>query len=398
MNYKSFDLNPLTVTRAGIAVAIDASRNRSGGATAHLLGILNAVDPRHHSIGIVHVWSYSKLLEALPLAPWLVKHNPPELEQSLLRQLWWQYRHFPRELAMAGCDVLLSTDASTVCRFVPSVVMSRDMLSFEGTEMQRYPLLSFARLRLWLLKHMQVSSLRRATGAIFLTHYASNVIQHFTGKLKSVRVIPHGIGKQFRQRTASGIWREPVQRIQCVYVSNTDLYKHQWHVVHAIANLRKAGHPVLLKLVGGGSGPAKVLLDEAIAKEDPEGRFVEVLDAVPHNEIPSHLEKADIFIFASSCENMPNTLVEAMASGLPIACSDRGPMPEILQDAGTYFNPEYPASIAKAIEKLILDDSFRQTVAQKAQVLSDQYSWVRCARETWEFLAKTGKNTSSLGN
>jgi glycosyltransferase involved in cell wall biosynthesis len=384
------------VADSGLHVAIDASRNRSGGAKAHLLGILSAGDPRQHGIAVVHVWSYDNLLRELPDVPWIIKHCPPELNQSLLKQLWWQYRKLPRELVSAGCDVLLSTDAGTVCRFTPSVVMSRDMLSFEGKEMQRYPLLSFSRLRLFLLKHMQVSSLRHAKGAIFLTQYASSVIQRFTGKLKFVQVIPHGIGERFRQKTTGGLWPDLVQSIKCVYVSNADMYKHQWHVVHAIASLRNAGHPVLLKLVGGGSGRAKVLLDEAIFQVDPEGHFVEVLDAVPHNEIPSHLAKTDIFIFASSCENMPNTLVEAMAGGLPIACSDRGPMPEIMQDAGTYFNPEEPASIAQAIEKLILEESFRKSVAEKAKVLSNQYSWERCARETWIFLAKTRENASML--
>jgi glycosyltransferase involved in cell wall biosynthesis len=384
------------VADSGLHVAIDASRNRSGGAKAHLLGILSAGDPRQYGIAVVHVWSYDNLLRELPDVPWIIKHCPPELNQSLLKQLWWQYRKLPSELVSAGCDVLLSTDAGTVCRFTPSVVMSRDMLSFEGKEMQRYPLLSFSRLRLFLLKHMQVSSLRCATGAIFLTQYASSVIQRFTGKLQFVQVIPHGIGERFRQQTESGLWRDPVQSIKCVYVSNADLYKHQWHVVHAIASLRKAGHPVLLKLVGGGAGRAKVLLENSINQVDPERHFIEVLDAVPHNEIPSHLAKADIFIFASSCENMPNTLVEAMAGGLPISCSDRGPMPEILQDAGTYFNPEDPASIAQAVEQLILEGSFRKSVAEKAKVLSNQYSWERCARETWIFLAKTRENASLL--
>ena len=214
--------------RPSITIAIDASRSRSGGAKGHLLGLLNTVDPRHHGIAIIHVWSYKKLLEALPDVPWLIKHSPPELNRSLLHQLFWQYRTLPRELAKVGCDILLSTDAGTVCRFAPSVVMSRDMLSFEGKEMQRYSLLSFARLRLFLLKNMQVSSLRYAKGVIFLTQYASSVIQRFTGKLQFVQVIPHGIGERFRQQAKGGQWREPVESIKCVYVSNADMYKHQW--------------------------------------------------------------------------------------------------------------------------------------------------------------------------
>jgi glycosyltransferase involved in cell wall biosynthesis len=368
-------------------IGIDASRNRSGGAKTHILGILAAVDPREFGIEQVHVWSYDKLLRALPDAAWLVKHGPPELERSLPNQLWWQYRQLPRELERYGCNVLLSTDAGSVCRFSPSIVMSRDMLSFEGKEMQRYGLLTFSRLRLFLLRHMQVGSLRRATGALFLTRYASDVIQQFTGALKSVRVIPHGIGEHFRQQTASGGWSGAAQPIRCVYVSNADLYKHQWHVVRAIASLRKAGHPVALRLVGGGSGPARRLLDQAIAEEDPTGAFVQILEAVPHDAIPAQLAMADIFIFASSCENMPNTLVEAMAAGLPIACSNRGPMPEILQDAGAYFDPEDPASIAAAIATLLDDSAYRTRVAKKAKTLSDQYSWTRCATQTWTFLA-----------
>jgi glycosyltransferase involved in cell wall biosynthesis len=50
---------------------------------------------------------------------------------------------------------------------------------------------------------------------------------------------------------------------------------------------------------------------------------------------------------------MPNILLEAMAAGLPIACSNRGPMPEVLGTAGLYFNPENPAEIACAIRTVI---------------------------------------------
>jgi len=379
---------------SGITIGIDASRNRSGGAKAHLLGILGATDPREHGIDAVHIWSYDVLLQALPARPWLIKHSPSELNQSLLHQLWWQYRAFPSELAKAGCDVLLSTDAGTVCRSTPSIVMSRDMLSFEPEEMQRYSLLSPARLRLFLLKHIQINSLRRATGALFLTHYASEVIQRFTGKLDCIRVIHHGISENFRRLGAPDSIRETPLELRCLYVSNAEVYKHQWQVIDAVASLRKAGHSLQLKLVGGGTGPATARINQAIALHDPAGVFVEVLDMVPHNEIPQYLAEADIFIFASSCENMPNTLVEAMAAGLPIACAQRGPMPEILQDAGIYFDPEKAASVATAIEKLILDASIRQAVARKALELAALYSWGRCARETWDFLVHVSRINS----
>jgi glycosyltransferase involved in cell wall biosynthesis len=369
-----------------LVVGIDASRNRSGGSKAHLLGILRDSDPLAHGIREVHVWSYRALLAALPDFPWLVKHNPPELEKSLLDQVWWQFRSLPTEARSAGCSILLNTDAGSVCGFRPAVTMSRDMLSYEPGEIKRFGL-SKARARLILLRIVQSQSMRFADGVIFLTEYAAKVIQKTTGVLRRVAVIPHGVGRAFVERDSRADWPvDPARSIRCLYVSNAAMYKHQWVVVQAIAALRNRGFNVELVLAGGGAGRAARLLDDAITKTDPGGRFVKKLGFVPHDNLPSLLAAADLFVFASSCENMPNTLIEAMAVGLPIACSDRGPMPEVLRDGGVYFDPEDAASIAKALEALIRDSDLRMAKAARAKHLASQYSWARCAAETWSFL------------
>jgi len=247
--------------------------------------------------------------------------------------------------------------------------------------------LSAARLRLILIRFIQTRAMKRANGVIFLTNYATRIIQGATGKLSCVSIIPHGVGEAFRQNKSARDWPEKESReIRCLYVSIATMYKHQWVVVKAVGDLRSRGHKVGLLLAGGGTGRAQRLTDEAIAEADPPGEFIETIDFVPHDEIPGLLTKADIFIFASSCENMPITLLEAMAAGLPIACSDRGPMREILEDGGVYFDPESSASISAAIEKIISNRELRISIARRAKELSEQYSWARCANETWEFL------------
>lgn len=370
-------------------VGIDASRNRSGGAKAHLRGILTESDPREHGIDEVHVWSYRALLDALPSKPWLIKHNPRALERSLIRQAYWQYYDLPTEARNCGCRILLNTDAGSICRFRPAVVMSRDMLSYEPGEMERYGFTK-ARLRLVLLRYIQNRSLRLADGAIFLTQYASHVIQGAAGTLKRTCIIPHGVGRSFINVGPVRSW--PASRdeaIECVYVSNTAMYKHQWVVVRAIYELRLLGFNVRLKLVGGGSGPAQRLLEKELDRSDPERRFVTCIGSVAPEALPAILANANLFIFASSCENMPNTLVEAMAVGLPIACSSRGPMPEVLNDGGIYFDPEDASSIARAVETLITSPDLRVAYASRARQLAQRYSWSRCGRETWEYLATT---------
>ncbi len=372
-----------------LTIGIDASRNRSGGAVAHLIGILSEGDPTNFGISKVQVWSYRTLLDAIPDRPWLIKHNPPALEQSLVKQLGWQATALASEVKSSGCDILFTTDASTLCRFKPMVVLSQDMLSYEPGVIELFGF-SRARLRLILLRYLQNSSLRAADGAIFLTRYAAKVIQQSCGNLPSIAYIPHGVGAAFKQSQQVNDWPEAgVLPIRCIYVSNAELYKHQWAVVEAISQLRKRGNNLTLKLVGGGKGPAQRLLQDAIAVSDQGGKFVEQLAFLPQHELPNHLAQADLFIFASSCENMPNTLVEGMAVGLPIACSNRGPMPEVLADGGVYFDPADVDSIAGAIEQIIQSPALRLAIAQRAKTLSQQYNWKRCANETWAFVAET---------
>lgn len=89
---------------------------------------------------------------------------------------------------------------------------------------------------------------------------------------------------------------------------------------------------------------------------------------------------------------MPNTIIEGMASSLPIACSNRGPMPEVLGAAGVYFDPEDANSIATAIESLLQDPIQRKEHSILANRAAASFSWERCSRETFAFLVELSRN------
>ncbi len=370
-------------------LGINASRGRSGGARAHLVGILGEGDPASHGISRVHVWSYRALLDALPDRAWLSCHGPEALSGSLQRQVRWERFELPSQLRATGCDVLLNIDAGTVCRFAPAVTMSRDMLSYEPGEMQRYPA-GKAWARLLALRYLQNRSLRSAQAVIFLSRHAAAMIQRSCGTISHWALIPHGVGEAFRNAPPPRPWPAPGTRpVRCVYVSPLWRFKHQWIVVQAVEQLRSKGHDLTLTIAGDGDDDAKALLAAQVARSDPGGRFVTRLGHVPHDRLPGLLADTDLFVFASSCENMPNTVLEAMAVGLPIACSDRGPMPEVLGDGGVYFDPENAASIATAIESLVVDPDLRERVARRAKERAAGYSWARCARETFDYVVRT---------
>tara|TARA_Y100001934_G_C12335613_1_gene767418 strand:- start:198 stop:1403 length:1206 start_codon:yes stop_codon:yes gene_type:complete len=377
-------------------IGIDATRNRSGGAIGHLKGILSNGSPLKHGIAKVHLWSYRKLLDEIPDHPWIMKHNPSLVERGLLMSAWWQFVRLKKEALYQNCDIMLNTDAGTISRFSPAVTMSRDMLSFEEGEMRRYGL-GKARVRLELLKILQVRSLRRSAGAIFLTKYASKKIQQHSGPLSHVAHIPHGIGDNFKSPPSKRIanWSQK-KTVRCIYISPIAPYKHQGNVVKAIGHLQGKGLKVTLRLVGGGNALGISNIVRQIQLDKLQSESVEIIEGMDHRQIPAQLDGADLFIFASSCENMPNTLLEGMAKGLPIACSDRGPMPEVLRDGGVYFDPEKYLTIADAIQLLIDNTEIRCAKAERARKIAMEYSWSRCANETWEFLAKTLDNREEI--
>jgi len=383
-------------------LAINASRARSGGAKSHLLGVLSELNPILYGIEEIHVWSYSELLISLPDKSWLTKHNVEVEKKTILKQLWWEFFILPKEIKKNKCDILFNIDAGSVCRFKPYVVMSRDMLSYEPGEINRYGI-SLAHLRLIVLKYVQNASFKNASGIIFLTKYAGNTIQKSTGLLKNITFIPHGVSENFCCKQPSNNWPiNNTQPIKCLYVSNIAPYKHQWNVIRAVKNLREDGYNINLILTGGGVAGGNKLAQSKLNKElnfsDPESKFVKIIGFVDKNKLPNILKNSDIFIFASSCENMPNTLIEAMASGLPIACSNRGPMPEILKDAGVYFDPENPTKIVNSLKKLITNENYRKKISKIAMLLSTNYSWQKCSKETFTFLSKTFKNYQSINN
>ena len=378
-----------------LKVAVDASRIRSGGGVAHLLGILALDDLADFGIDQIHVWAYQQLLDLLPNHSWLVKHHPPALEQSRLHQLYWQGVTLAKEVQQAGCDILFSADVCTLCRFTPMVVLNQNMLAYDEGVLALFGL-SKARVQQTLMYFVQRPAFRAAAGSIFLTPHAAQQVQRRVGPLPNTRCIPHGVAEVFKQTVHTPTtWPSAGERpLRCLYVSPILEYKHQTEVVQAIKALRDQGVNIELTLAGGGGQRAIKILTKLLTELDPQGRFVKILDFIPNTDIADLIAQADLFVFASSCETFGIALLEAMTIGVPIACSNRSSLPETLQDGGEYFNPQDPTTIAEAINRLIQDPEKRARVAARAKELAAQYSWARCAQETWQFIVQTYRTPS----
>lgn len=374
----------------GIVVGVDASRVRSGGGVAHVRGLMSTVDPRMHGVSEVHLWTGKKLSGEVPDAPWLSKHVVDELDHSILREMYWQWRQLPRLVRDANCDVLFKCDAGSVCPSHNAVTFAQNMLPFVPEEKARYGF-SASRLRLEILRWTQSRSMRSAAVTIFPTEYARRAIEDSIGPVPAHVIIPLGVDEKFRGVVAGRPQWPTSGPIKCVYVSNAAPYKHQWNVVEACAILRSRGLEIELVLAGGGVGMGQRKLEQSLAEFDPDRRFVVQHEFIGTDAICELLGSSDLFVFASSCETISVTLLEAMASGIPVCSSDRGPMPEVLGDGGTYFNPEDAESIASAIHKVVGDHPLRERRASISLMRSQVFTWNHCANLTWKLLADAGR-------
>lgn len=379
-------------------LGVDASNIVDGGGITHLAEMLRGADPTAHGFSSVIVWGRGSTLDLLEGRPWLVKARHSSLEGTLFARLWWQRSQLSKLAKEAGCDVLFVPGGLFAGSFHPTVSMSQNMLPFDWPELRRFGW-SPTGVRLRLLRLVQARTFRRAEGVIFLTEYArKEVTRVMDTTLDRTTIVPHGINTRFacRPREQQPMDRYTMERpLRVLYVSIISLYKHQWRVAEAVAGLRRMGVPVVLELVGPAYPPALRKLRETLKRIDPAGEAVRYSGEIAHEELSRRYAEADIYVFASSCENMPNILIEGMASGLPIACSSRGPMPEVLGDAGVYFDPEDASDIGRALMKLIESPDLRARLAQAAFGRAQAYSWRRCANETFAFLGELGDPTNA---
>jgi glycosyltransferase involved in cell wall biosynthesis len=374
-------------------LGIDAFNLSFGGGVTHLIEVLRNADPQKFGFQKVIIWGNSSTLMKIEDRPWLCKIPMPVLDGGLLRRLLWHKFELKLLAQNAQCNILFSPGGTALSGFYPSVTMCRNMLPFEWREIRR-PGFRLQTLKLLLLRWVQLISFQRVSGLIFLTTYARSSITKLVRLASdSVTTIPHGISFDFfmSPRPQLAISEYSVERpYTLIYVSKTDLYKHHDKLVYAVGRLRNQGYPLRLILVGP-KGSGALNLEGAMKKVDPNGLFISYLGSIPYNKINALYQSADLGVFASTCENMPNILIELMASGLPIACSSSGPMPEVLGLGGVYFEPEISESVVTCLKDLIDSPERREQISNLSFKDAERFSWKNCADSTFSFLEKMSR-------
>jgi alpha-1,3-rhamnosyl/mannosyltransferase len=108
---------------------------------------------------------------------------------------------------------------------------------------------------------------------------------------------------------------------------------------------------------------------------------VHFLGPIPNADLPILYAGAELFIFPSLYEGFGLPVLEAMACGTPVACSNASSLPEVTGDAALLFDPTDVATMAAAMQQMLGDQTLRRELSEKGRAQAARFSWERTAQE-----------------
>jgi glycosyltransferase involved in cell wall biosynthesis len=112
------------------------------------------------------------------------------------------------------------------------------------------------------------------------------------------------------------------------------------------------------------------------------GDEVRFLGNVSDHDLPMLYAGALGFVFPSLYEGFGLPVLEAMASGVPVACSNRPSLPEVVGQAALLFDPERVSDITAALQRMLAEPQLRQRLAHAGREQAELFSWSRTAADT----------------
>jgi glycosyltransferase involved in cell wall biosynthesis len=212
------------------------------------------------------------------------------------------------------------------------------------------------------------AAIRRSRGLIAVSQATADDLERYYGR--SAQVIHHGVERRFFEISQH---REPRDYLLCV--STTHPHKNLQRLLCVHAQIKNAPRLVLTGVRGFAAREIESLASGA----------VEITGWIPREQLHELYRGALGFIYPSMFEGFGMPVLEAMAAGVPVACSDIPPLREIAGSTVHFFDPSSDREIQDAL--LLLASGKISTEA--AQRRAADFSWEKTARSTLDYLSKS---------
>lgn len=354
-------------------IGIDIVSTKIGGGLDYILNLLNKSDPRKHKFKKLIIFTNYQVKRLIPKKKFIriipIKNDDTfwVLRKNTL------IRHF---IIKKRIDLIFVPSALNFIYKSKTIVMNQTLLPFRFDQIRRYfPNIFF--FKLLFIRIFQIYSFKKANGVIFLNKFGKNQITKFT-KVKNSKIIPLGVGEEkiklLRKNNSKKI---ESKKIKIIYISEVTNYKNHFKI---IKELKGSKMNFIIYFVGQIYKPYMNKLKTLNYEEE---KFV-FTGNLSSKETIKLLVKSDIFLFASSVENFPVSILEGLFSNKRILAVKEQPVKKMIGKNGDFFSLNKLGDLEQKINKVIKSQHKNRDIRKYIK----KYNYDQIAKDTYQYFQK----------
>lgn len=323
---------------------------------------------------------------ALSLLETLHIQRPLEVKSLPFNRLWTHYR-LSREIWENSPGTL----------FVPAHVLplyhpKKSVVTLHDVGYLYYPEAHTAKSRAYLDVSTRWSAAQAAQIIAVSQATKNDLVQHYRIAPEKISVIYHGYDHTQFQPVQDPALLAAVRQRYCLgdsrfffYVGTLQPRKNLGRLLEAFERLTRAPEFADVKLLLGGKPGwlSRPILEKAAALK---GKVL-LPGYIPDADLPLLYGAATAFVFPSLYEGFGMPVLEALACGCPVICSNSSSLPEVAGEAALYHHPLDSAALQDCLLRMLTEPELGQTLRAKGLTQAQKFSWEKCAQETSTLLA-----------
>ncbi len=300
------------------------------------------------------------------------------LSDEWLARLWHRARlPIPVEVITGPLDLFYSPD------FVlpPTLPRTRTLLTVHDLSFLRYPDHFVPKLVRYLSRVVPRSVARADRVLADSEATRADLVRLLGTPAEKVEVLYSGVDARFRPeprpgererlRTRYGLGQQPY----VLAVGTLQPRKNYVRLIRAFASLRS--DDIQLAIAGGRGW----LYQEVLTEAEKHADRVRMMGFVEETDLPALYRGATLFAFPSFYEGFGLPVLEAMACGVPVVCSNGSSLPEVAGEAALLVDPHDEQGLAEALRRVLEDEELRQEMVARGLEQAARFTWERAARQ-----------------
>jgi glycosyltransferase involved in cell wall biosynthesis len=289
------------------------------------------------------------------------KNNPGRVAGNL-----WEQIILPTQIRQN--EILWSPANAGPWFFRNQVITIHDASVFDHPEWFQPSFAAWTRLSWKILA-------KRVKAIITVSNYSCERLKFHLGiPEENIHVIHNGVGRPFEpqsQKTIDSVGRKyKLDKPYFLFVGTIEPRKNLPILLQAWESLNLKTHSLF---IAGTEG--RVFANDEGRETRPRQKYIS------DEDLPALYSGATAFVVPSFYEGFGLTALEAMACGAPVIASNTTALPEILGDAALLIDPKDPVEISNAMQKIIEDRIFANTLRERGLQLTKNFTWDQAARK-----------------